>query len=44
MYEWHLLETDKIWDTSQEALEALLVMNMNLHGNRKRTSDEIKAY
>ena len=28
-YEWHLLETDKIWDTSQEALEALLVMNMN---------------
>jgi len=36
-YEKHLLQQNKIWDTSRESLETLLILNMNIPPNNAGT-------
>lgn len=43
-YEWHLLATKTIWDTSRAAMEALLVLNMNLLRGDGSTATAINNY
>jgi len=43
-YEWHLLASDKIWDISRAAMEALLVLNMHLKNSPTLTTKQINMY
>jgi len=43
-YEWHLLASDKIWDMSRAAMEALLVLNMHLTNSPTLTPKQINMY
>lgn len=43
-YEWHLLASDKIWDISRAAMEALLILNMQLKRHPATTKRDVANY
>jgi len=43
-YETHLLHQDKIWDSSRESLQTLLILNLNMRKNPAHTMNALNNY